>query len=86
MPKGTRHAGVGKGIEKTKGVCGGDARIAGTRIPVWQLVAMRDLGATEAELLRDFPGLRPEDLRNAWSYAEAHRAEIQAEIHDNEVA
>jgi Protein of unknown function (DUF433) len=28
-------------IEKTPGVCGGAARVAGTRIPVWQLVEAR---------------------------------------------
>jgi uncharacterized protein (DUF433 family) len=28
---------LGSGIESTAGVCGGDPRIAGTRIPVWTL-------------------------------------------------
>jgi uncharacterized protein (DUF433 family) len=79
-------SGLGKGIEKTEGVCGGDARIAGTRIPVWQLVEIRDMGLGEAEILRHFPDLRPEDLSNAWSYAKAHADEIRAEIHENEVA
>jgi uncharacterized protein (DUF433 family) len=73
-------------IEKTKGVCVGAARIAGTRIPVWQLVESRDLGVSEAQLLLDYPGLRAEDLVNAWSYAKSHREEIEAEIHENEVA
>jgi uncharacterized protein (DUF433 family) len=75
-----------KGIEKTEGVCGGSARIAGTRIPVWQLVEARDLGASEARLLLDYPGLRAEDLVNAWSYAKSHRDEIVAEVLENEVA
>ena len=73
-------------IEKTENVCGGSARIAGTRIPVWQLVAARDLGASEAQLLLDYPSLRAEDLVNAWSYARAHREEIEAEIRENEDA
>jgi len=64
------------GIEKTEGVCGGSVRIAGTRIPVWQLVAVRNLGVNEAQLLIDYPTLRAEDLVNAWSYAQAHRDEI----------
>lgn len=71
------------GIEKTNGVCGGSARIAGTRIPVWQLVAARDLGVGEAQLLLDFPTLRAQDLLNAWSYAQSHRNEIEAEIREN---
>jgi uncharacterized protein (DUF433 family) len=74
------------GIVKTEGVCGGSARISGTRIPVWQLVADRDVGVSEAQLLLDYPSLRAEDLVNAWSYASSHRDEIQAEIHENEVA
>jgi len=74
------------GIEKTAGVCGGSARIAGTRIPVWQLVEARKLGTGEAQLLLDFPGLSAEDLVNAWSYARSHPEEISAEIHENEVA
>jgi uncharacterized protein (DUF433 family) len=77
---------VAEGIEKNVGICGGSARVAGTRIPVWQLVAARDLGVSEALLLLDFPGLRAEDLVNAWSFAKSHREEIEAEIHENEVA
>jgi uncharacterized protein (DUF433 family) len=73
------------GIEKTEGVCDGSARIVGTRIPIWLLVEARDLGASEDQLLLDYPGLRAEDLVNAWSYARAHRDEIEAEIRENEV-
>ena len=46
-------------IEKTTGVCSGAVRIAGTRIPVWQLVAARETGASEGQLLMDFPRLKP---------------------------
>ncbi len=81
-----RTTGRGSGIEKSEGVCGGSARIFGTRIPVWQLVEARDLGVTEAQLLLDYPALRAEDLVNAWSYAESNRDEISAEIHANAVA
>jgi uncharacterized protein (DUF433 family) len=74
------------GIVTTDGVCGGSARIAGSRIPVWQLVADRDNGLSEAQLLLDYPSLRAKDLVNAWLYARTHRDEIEAEIHENEVA
>jgi uncharacterized protein (DUF433 family) len=84
-PLKTRQS-IAPGIEKTPGVCGGAARIARTRIPVWQLVEARALGASEAEILVDFPGLRAEDLVNAWCYEKSHREEIMAEIHSNEVA
>ena len=73
-----------QGIEKTQGVCGGDARIAKTRIPIWSLVNYRHLGATDVRILQDFPHLSAADLANAWAYAEAHPEEIEAAIARNE--
>jgi uncharacterized protein (DUF433 family) len=75
---------VWQGIEKTPGVCGGDARIANTRIPIWSLVNYRRLDASDARILQDFPHLKAEDLVNAWGYADAHSEEIEAAIHRNE--
>ncbi|MGP1375420.1 MAG: DUF433 domain-containing protein [Almyronema sp.] len=68
------------GIEKTSGVMGGDACIRQTRIPVWLLVSLRRQGATEVDLLEDYPGLTAQDLANAWLYAEACPDEIEAAI------
>jgi uncharacterized protein (DUF433 family) len=68
------------GIEKTPGVNGGDACIAGTRIPVWGLEEMRRGGATENELLEDFPSLTRERLRQAWAYVKANPDEIEAAL------
>jgi uncharacterized protein (DUF433 family) len=73
-----------KGIEKTPRVCGGDACIANTRIPVWVLVNARHLGISEAELLYDYPTLSATDLANAWAYAEAYPDEIEIAIRRNE--
>jgi uncharacterized protein (DUF433 family) len=75
-----------QGIEKTPGVCGGDARIAGTRIPVWGLVNARRLGINEAQLLDDYPHLSASDLVNAWAYADAYPDEIEEAIRRNEEA
>ncbi|MBW3584903.1 MAG: DUF433 domain-containing protein [Cyanobacteria bacterium 0813] len=72
------------GIQKTPGVCGGDACIRQTRIPVWVLVNARGLGISEAELLEDYPTLRAADLANAWAYAEAYPDEIDTAIRENE--
>ncbi|MEG4804585.1 DUF433 domain-containing protein [Microcoleus sp. ARI1-B5] len=74
------------GITKTPGVCGGDACIAKTRIPVWGLVESRRLGITESELLNDYPHISAADLVNAWSYANANLDEIEAAIKKNEEA
>jgi uncharacterized protein (DUF433 family) len=73
-------------IEKTPGVCGGAARVAGTRVPVWQLVEARGLGASEAQLLTDLPRLKAVNLADAWAYAEDHPDEIAVQIHQNQVA
>lgn len=75
-----------RGIEATPGVCGGDPRIAGTRIPVWGLEESRRLGMTEAEILVDYPSLTASDLVNAWAYVAAHRSEIDEQIAANEEA
>jgi uncharacterized protein (DUF433 family) len=74
------------GIESKPDVCGGEPCIVRTRIPVWILVQARQLGTSEAELLRAYPTLRAEDLTNAWAYARSHREEIAQQIHENEEA
>lgn len=78
--------GIFLGIEKTPGVCGGEARIARTRIPVWLLVRQRQLGISEEEILLGYPTLREEDLANAWNYYRGHQEEIEAQIMENEEA
>ncbi len=74
------------GIDTTPGVCGEDAYIARTRIPVWLLVRARRLGTSEAALLQAYPALRAEDLVNAWAYAQLHEAEIGDLIEAHEAA
>jgi uncharacterized protein (DUF433 family) len=75
-----------RGIEINSAISGGEARVAGARIPVWLLVRARQLGASEAELLRAYPTLRTEDLANAWGYYQAHLDEIEQQIKANELA
>ena len=79
-------AGLGSGIESTPGVCGGDPRIAGTRIPAWTLERYGRLGLTEAQILGAFPALRATDLVNAWSFVAGHIDEIDRQIRENEEA
>ena len=72
------------GIEFDPRICGGSARIAGTRVPVWSLESWRRLGAEDAEILRNFPTLEPSDLLNAWNYVARHTREIDREIQAND--
>lgn len=74
------------GIESDPDVAGGEPCIVRTRIPVWVLVRARQLGASEADLLRSYPRLRAEDLVHAWRYYDVHRDEIDRQIRDNEAA
>ncbi len=74
------------GIDSRPDVCGGEACIVRTRIPVWLLEQARRLGASGQELLAAYPSLRAEDLVNAWNYARAHVAEIDMQIRENETA
>jgi uncharacterized protein (DUF433 family) len=76
--------GTTPGIDKTPGVCGGEARVMRTRIPVWTLEQARRLGVSEASLLASYPTLAAEDLGNAWNYARLHAAEIERAIAENE--
>ncbi len=67
-------------IVNNPGVCGGDACIVRTRVPVWVLVQAKRLGMAESDILRSYPNLRAEDLANAWAYYRAHRDEIDRQI------
>ena len=74
------------GIESRADVLGGEACVIRTRIPVWLLVQLQRFGASEADLLRDYPSLRAEDLTNAWAFAAAHPKRIETEMALNEAA
>lgn len=72
-------------IVSTPDVCGGAARFIRTRIPVWTVERMRQLGVSESDILRNYPTLRAADLAQGWSYAEKHRDETEQMIHENEM-
>jgi uncharacterized protein (DUF433 family) len=74
------------GIESNPNVCGGEACIVRTRIPVWILEQARRLGTSEADLLRAYPTLRAADLVNAWSFVRKNQEEIERQIRENEEA
>ena len=68
------------------GTCGGAARIADTRIPVWCLLSSRDAGCDDEMFLHNYPFLSQEDLDAAWAYAKDHEAELRRLIKDNQDA
>ena len=56
-------------IAITPEVRGGKPCIKGTRITVYDILEYLAGGMTEAQLLEDFPSLRPDDVRAALAFA-----------------
>jgi uncharacterized protein (DUF433 family) len=79
-------ADVWPAIESRPDVAGGAACLARTRIAVWVLESYRRLGWSDARILANYPTLRAIDLVQAWSYADAHRSEMDDAIATNEAA
>jgi len=77
---------VASAIEKTPGFCGGKARVAGTRIPVWLLVLKRLTCQSDESVLADYPTLTQESLDAAWEYYHRHPVEVEQSIWFNDVA
>ncbi len=71
-------------IRKTPGVVGGEARIRDTRIPVWNLVQLHQLGLKDHAIRSYFAQpLAAADLVAASEYYEKHRKEIDRAIREN---
>jgi uncharacterized protein (DUF433 family) len=58
-------------FERRSGLCGGALVIKGTRVPVRTLLASLAEGATEAEVLADFPSVTQDGLRAVIAFAAA---------------
>ena len=71
-------------IVHTPGVCGGRARLAGTRITVWGLMEYRRGGLDDSAILEAVPGLTAAELTASWTYADEHRQEIEADLRAND--
>ena len=56
---------------------GGQPCIRDLRIPVATIVAMVEDGLTEAEILRLYPDLEPEDIHAALRYHEMNKGESE---------
>ncbi|MEK6694827.1 MAG: DUF433 domain-containing protein [Nitrospirota bacterium] len=63
-------------ITITPGVRSGKPCIKGTRITVYDVLEYLAGGMTEAQVLADFPGLRPEDIRACLAFAAARERRL----------
>jgi uncharacterized protein (DUF433 family) len=75
---------AGTWVMRTEGVCGGATRVRNTRYTIWGLVEWRQLGLSDAEILKRHPDLTQADLNTAWAYYECNREEVDQTIRDNQ--
>lgn len=73
-------------IRSTEGVMGGDACIRNTRIPVWLLIAHKQAGQSDTQILSNYPQLSTADLAAAWNYYATHSSEIESQRRSHEEA
>jgi len=65
-------------IERMPGVCGGEPKIKGTRIPVWIVAGWHALGQSVDDIVAMYPHLSAAQVHDALSYYYDHRAEVDA--------
>jgi uncharacterized protein (DUF433 family) len=58
-----------KRVTVTPGQCGGRPCIRGLRVRVSDVLSLLGAGATQAEILSDYPYLEQDDIRAALAYA-----------------
>jgi uncharacterized protein (DUF433 family) len=77
---------IGSIIEATPGICGGRARLAGTRIPVHRIARYHHLGYAPEEILGVLNSLSLSQIYAALAYALANPEEIQASLREEDEA
>jgi uncharacterized protein (DUF433 family) len=85
-PASSRNAAfTGEFIVKTPGTCGGEPRIAGTRIKVKHIFTwIERMGNTPAKIVAEFPHLTISQVQAAVEYYRSHRDEILRDIQNEE--
>ena len=63
-------------ITRTPGVCGGHARVEGSRITVHDVVGLLQNGETVDSVTRQLPGLTRAQVYECLAYYEDHLAEV----------
>ena len=62
-------------IIRDKGICGGEPVFKGTRVTLRTVLSSLADGDSVAEILADFPSLKPEDVQAAIAFAAASAQE-----------
>ena len=64
-------------ITQTPGVCGGHARVEGSRIAVHDVIGLLHNGETVDSVTRQLPGLTRSQIYECLAYYEDHLAEVE---------
>jgi uncharacterized protein (DUF433 family) len=72
-------------VVHTEGVCGGQARVRGTRISVRAIAEFLLRNEPFEDIAATYPHVEPAALRDAVGYYLDHRPEIDAEIQANDL-
>jgi uncharacterized protein (DUF433 family) len=75
---------IGAMIERTPGICGGRARIAGTRVPVHRVAGYYRLGYSPEEMLTALSSLSLQQIYAALAHALANPEETDAALREEE--
>lgn len=71
-------------IARSKRILGGAPVIRGTRVPVRAIAFLWRATGDRARILQDYPHLAEADVDEAIRFYEAHRAEIDADLREEQ--
>lgn len=69
-------------LESRPGVCGGKLCLAGTRVPVLQVVTLYKRGETPEEMTLNWPHVSLSQIYAALAYYHANQAEVEQQLAD----
>lgn len=75
-----------RNVETDPARCGGQPVVVGTRIRVATILSGYRQGLSVAELLQQYPPLKPADVHDALAYAFDHLVEIEADLQADDEA
>jgi uncharacterized protein (DUF433 family) len=75
---------IGSIIEATPGICGGRARLAGTRVPVHRIAHYHRLGYAPEEMLGVLNSLSLSQIYAALAYALTNPCEIEESLREED--
>lgn len=67
-------------LESRPGVCGGKLCLAGTRVPVLQVVTLYKRGETPEEMTLNWPHVSLSQIYAALAYYHANQAEVERQL------